>query len=122
MSERNSAWQRGVLRWRYLIAVLLVLLLAFGLVMHGVLRDKADAQEKRDQAARARQLAEEKLADLNDRLAIVGSEGHIENLARQSYSFLREDEQLFEITNPEDLDGYTYEEMRILLEEERKSR
>lgn len=117
MSEQRSAWERGILRWRYLVIALVILLLAFGLIMRGVLRDKAVAQDSYDQVSQELNQAEAKLSKLNDRLATVGTDGHIENVARQSYSFLRKEEQRFEITNPEFLDGYTYEEMRILLEE-----
>ena len=120
MSRQSGAWQRGVLRWRYLLAALLILLTGFFLVMRGIRADQARVNEKLDQASRELLLTEEKYNALSAELQQVGSSSYIENIARQNYSFLRPDEKRFEITNPENLNGYTYEEMQIL-QEERKS-
>ena len=120
MSRQSGAWQRGVLRWRYLVAALLVLCLGFFLVMRGIRADRVKVEEDYAQASRELVLTEEKYNALYAELQQVGSSSYIENIARQNYSFLRPDEKRFEIRNPENLNGYTYEEMQIL-QEERKS-
>lgn len=117
MSRQSGAWQRGVLRWRYLFAALLILFLGFFLVMRGIQRDRMTVDEAYEQATRAQMLTEEKYNALYAELQQVGSSSYIENIARQNYSFLRPEEKRFEIRNPEDLNGYTYEEMQILQEE-----
>lgn len=117
MVGQNTAWQRGILRWRYLVIALLVLSLAFVLVMRGVRKDRATILEAQSQSSRELLLTQENYDALTVRLAQVGSSGYIENIARQNYSFVRKNEKRFEITNPEFLDGYTYEELQILQEE-----
>ena len=120
MSGRSGAWQRGVLRWRYLVVALLILFTAFFLVMRGIRADREKIDQALDQVSREQVLTEEKYNALYAELQQVGSSSYIENIARKNYSFLRPKEKRFEITNPEDLNGYTYEEMQIL-QEERKS-
>lgn len=120
MNRQSGAWQRGVLRWRYLVVALLILFMGFFLAMRGIHRDRAAVDNNYDQATRALLLTEEKYNSLYAELQQVGSSSYIENIARQNYSFLRPEEKRFEIRNPENLNGYTYEEMQIL-QEERKS-
>ena len=121
MSRQTSAWQRGVLRWRYLVIALLVILLCFYLTMRGIRQDLAAVADDQAQTARELLLAQEQYNSLTAELQQVGSSSYIENVARQYYSFLKPGELRFEITNPEDLNGYTYEEMQIL-QQERKSK
>lgn len=117
MSRQNSAWQQGVLRWRYLVIALLVILLAFTLAMRGIQRDKAAIVDQQTQASRELILAQDAYNALTVELQQVGSSSYIENVARQYYSFLKPGELRFEISNPEDLNGYTYEEIQILQQE-----
>ncbi|MCH5286922.1 MAG: hypothetical protein J1E43_05850 [Christensenellaceae bacterium] len=117
MNGHSSAWQRGILRWRYLVVMLLLLFLAFFLVMRGVNSDKADVEAAYAQSYRELLLTQEAYNALSAELDQVGSSSYIENVARQNFSFLWEGELRFEITNPENLNGYTYEEMQILQEE-----
>lgn len=121
MNGHSSTWQRGILRWRYLVVMLLLLFMAFFLVMRGVNRDRAAIDEVYAQASRELILTQESYNALSAELAQVGSSSYIENVARQNFSFLRKGEKRFEITNPENLNGYTYEEMQIL-QEERKTK
>lgn len=120
MTNQSSAWQRGVLRWRYLIVALLAIFLVFFFVMRGIRADRDIVVEQNTQAARSLLLAQEEYDKLSAELAQVGSSSYIENIARQNYSFLKPGELRFEISNPEALNGYTYEEMQIL-QTERKS-
>ena len=117
MNRQDSAWQRGILRWRYLVVGLLLMLLVFGLVMSGIQRDRADAEEARLQANQVLSQAQLRYDALNAELRQVGSSSYIENIARQYYSFLKKGELRFEITNSDALNAYTYEEMQIYQEE-----
>lgn len=120
MKGQSSAWQRGILRWPYLAVALLVIVTAFLLVMRGIQQDKRAILEAQSRANQDLLLTQEAYNDLSAELMQVGSSSYIENLARQNFSFLRPGEKRFEITNPEHLNGYTYEEMQIL-QQERKS-
>lgn len=117
MGKHASAWQRGVLRWRYLVIALLILLLAFAFAMHGIQRDRAAILDQQTQVNRELLLAQEAYNALSSELQQVGSSSYIENVARQYYAFLKPGELRFEISNPEDLNGYTEEEMKILQQE-----
>ena len=117
MDGHGSAWQRGILRWHYLVVMLLILCLGFFLIMRGMNADRAEMEQARAQASRELLLTQDQYNALSAELAQVGSSSYIENVARQNYDFLWGDEKRFEITNPEDLNGYTYEEMQILQEE-----
>ena len=119
MDGHSSAWQRGILRWRYLFVMLFLLCLAFFLVMRGVNSDRAGMEDARAQASRELVLTQDEYNALSAELAQVGSSSYIENVARQYYSFLKPGELRFEISNPEDLNGYTDEEMKILQQERR---
>lgn len=121
MSRQASAWQRGVLRWRYLIIALFIVLLTFTLAMRGISRDRAAILDLQMQTSRELILAQEAYNALAAELQQVGSSSYIENVARQHYAFLKPGELRFEISNPEDLNGYTYEEMQIL-QKERKTK
>ena len=117
MDGQSSAWQRGILRWRYLVVMLALLCGAFFFVMRGISHDRAAMDDAYAQASRELMLTQDDYNALSAELAQVGSSSYIENVARQNFAFLWEDEKRFEITNPENLNGYTYEEMQILQEE-----
>ena len=117
MNRQSGAWQRGVLRWRYLIIALMVILLLFSLAMHSIRQDRAAALDQQVQVSRELILAQEAYNALTAELKQVGSSSYIENVARQYYSFLKPGELRFEISNPDDLNGYTDEEMKILQQE-----
>ena len=119
MGKQSGAWQRGVLRWRYLIAALAVMVLVFALVMRGVMSDREEVLARQAAADCDLTLAQERYDALTVRLQQIGSSGYIENIARQNFAFLKDGELRFEVTNPEDLNGYTYEEMKILQQERR---
>ena len=53
MNRQSGAWERGVLRWRYLVVALVILFMGFFLIMRGIRRDRAEAGDAFDQATRA---------------------------------------------------------------------
>ena len=57
------------------------------------------------------------LVELTTELAQVGSSSYIESRARTDYAFLKPGEIRFEVVNPDALEGYTEEEMKILMQE-----
>ena len=58
-------------------------------------------------------------ADLLLQLQRVGSEGYVENEAREKYEFIRQGEIVFAFENPDVLKGYTQEEYQIIMDEMR---
>ena len=58
-------------------------------------------------------------ADLQLELQRVGSEGYVENAARENYGFIRHGEIVFAFEDPEKLRGYTEEEYQIIMDEMR---
>ena len=56
-------------------------------------------------------------ADLQLELARVGSEGYVENAAREEYGFIKKGEIVFAFENPELLKGYTEEEYQTIMDE-----
>ena len=75
----------------------------------------AQAQEASLQAAFAR--LQKSQLELTTELAQVGSSSYIESRARTDYAFLKPGEIRFEVVNPDALEGYTEEEMKILMQE-----
>lgn len=49
----------------------------------------------------------------------MGSEGYVENAARENYGFIRNGEIVFAFENPELLRGYTEEEYQTIMDEMR---
>ena len=49
----------------------------------------------------------------------VGSDGDVENAARENYGFIRNGEIVFAFENPELLRGYTEEEYQTIMDEMR---
>ena len=47
----------------------------------------------------------------------MGTSSYIESRAREDYAFLKPGELRFEVINPEVLEGYTREELQILMDE-----
>lgn len=56
-------------------------------------------------------------ADLLLQLQRVGSDGYVENEAREKLKYIRDGEIIFAFENPELLKGYTEEEYQIIMNE-----
>ena len=105
---------RIVIRWRAMAVVCAVLVAAFGWRNQQDLA-AAQAQEASLQATFAR--LQKSQLELTTELAQVGSSSYIESRARTDYAFLKPGEIRFEVVNPDALEGYTEEEMKILMQE-----
>lgn len=108
---------RLIVRWPLVIAVLLVLAVAFGVCVASSRQELAAMEQAAQQASQQLMLTQEKITELKLQLRQVGSSSFIENAARKYYSYQLADELRFEITNPEYLKGYTREEMQLRMEE-----
>ena len=78
-------------------------------------RSEAQAQEAALQATFAR--LQKSQLELTTELAQVGSSSYIESRARTDYAFLKPGEIRFEVVNPDALEGYTENELKILMQE-----
>ena len=61
---------------------------------------------------------EQQLASLRNELARVGTDGYVENEARERYDYVREGEVRFVFSAPEKLTYYTEDEWEIIMDEE----
>ena len=108
---------RIVIRWRAMAVVCAVLVAAFGWAFWRNRQDLAavQAQEASLQASFAR--LQKSQLELTTELAQVGSSSYIESRAHTDYAFLKPGEIRFEVVNPDALEGYTEEELKILMQE-----
>ena len=108
---------RIVIRWRAMAVVCAVLVAAFGWAFWRNRQDLAavQAQEASLQASFAR--LQKSQLELTTELAQVGSSSYIESRARTDYAFLKPGEIRFEVVNPDALEGYTEDELKILMQE-----
>ena len=106
---------RIVIRWRAMVVVCAVLVALLASVVACVLLAAAQAQEASLQATFAR--LQKSQLELTTELAQVGSSSYIESRARTDYAFLKPGEIRFEVVNPDALEGYTEEELKILMQE-----
>ena len=98
--------------------LILGILLAVFLVVHLVLQGNLSATAEKENTLRvALTRLQEENTDLENQLRVVGTDGYIVTSAMQNYSYVRQNAIRFEFTNPEALDAYTTEEMRIYLYE-----
>ncbi len=108
---------RKVISWRALIVVAVLMIAVFGVLMYKSHQERQAllAQE----AALLQTLTGMELDynDLYDELARVGTEGYVENEARENYGFIKAGEICFAFTNPQKLQDYTAEEWQVIMEE-----
>ena len=114
--RRKAHRQRLTAGW-LLVSVLLVIL--FFVALHWVRADIAQLQAQDTTLQYKVNLMEMDYADLQLELQRVGSEGYVENEARENYGFIRSGEIIFAFENPELLKGYTEEEYQIIMDEMR---
>lgn len=108
---------RVVVSWRAMALFCVAIVAVFAFAFHSNQRDMETARQQ--EAALQQTLArlQNDQLELTDQLKQVGTSSYIEARAREDYAFLKPDELRFEIINPEVLEGYTKEELQILMDE-----
>jgi hypothetical protein len=98
--------------------LILGIMLAVFLVAHLVLRGNMNATAEKENTLRvALTRLQEENKDLDNQLRVVGTDGYIVSSAMQNYDYVRQNAIRFVFTNPDALDAYSEEEMRIYLDE-----
>ena len=110
---------RRYISWRGLALGAVLLVIIFFVALHWVRADIAQLQAQDTTLQYKVNLMEMDYADLQLELQRVGSEGYVENEARENYGFIRSGEIIFAFENPELLKGYTEEEYQIIMDEMR---
>ena len=108
---------RKVISWRGIAVMIMAFLVVFGIAMFGILSSRR-AMEKQYQEQQSRIVdMEMNVSELKNELARVGTDGYVENQAREDYSYTRDGELLFEFSDPGRLDNYTEEEWDVIMDE-----
>lgn len=108
---------RMVIRWQAVALICVLILAAFAWAFWGNRQDMQATQAREAALQRTLTRLQNEQLSLTAELEQVGTSNYIENRARTDYSYLKPGELRFEVVNPEALEGYTAEEMQILLEE-----
>ena len=110
---------RRYLSWKLMIILAVLMLILFSAAMIWVNKDiqvlQSTAEDKRQEAMNK----SAELEELNLELLRMGTEGYVENEAREKLDFIREGEIVFAFENPDALKGYTLEEYQIIMDEMR---
>ncbi|MBQ8653823.1 MAG: septum formation initiator family protein [Clostridia bacterium] len=108
---------RVVISWKAMILFCVLIVGVFAFLFH---TNSADM----DTALQQEAVLQQTLTRLqNDQIALtgqikqIGTSSYIEARAREDYAFLKPGELRFEIVNPEVLEGYTRDELQILMDE-----
>lgn len=110
---------RRYISWRGMALGAALLLILFFTALFWV-RSDIDRLQAEDTTLQLKvNMLEMDFADLQLELARVGSEGYVENAARENYGFIRNGEIVFAFENPELLRGYTEEEYQTIMDEMR---
>ena len=110
---------RHYFSWPVLAFIAVVMFAVFFIVLHQV-RSRTQQLETQAESLRVTISAREnELSDLEKELQRVDSEGHIENVAREEYDFIRKGEIIFRFNDPKKLEGYTIEEYQFIMDEMR---
>lgn len=110
---------RRYISWRGMALAATLLVVLFGASMHMLRKDITRLQTQDTTLQYQVSILEMDYADLQQELQRVGSEGYVENEARENYGFIRDGEIVFAFENPELLKGYTEEEYQIIMDEMR---
>ena len=105
------------MNWRGFVLILAVVLVIF-LPLHFAMKGTLNTQDERRIAGNAKL---SQLEDLNQQLTrqleIVGTDEYIAQSAIQRYNFVRDNDILFVIDNPDALNCYTEDEISLLVKE-----
>ncbi len=108
---------RKVISWRGMAFIAVAMLAVFAVLMW-TNRSKLTALRAQEEALAATLVnMEMDYNDLRDELERVGSDGYVENVAREEYEYIKEGELCFAFTNPKKLQDYTEEEWQVIMEE-----
>ena len=110
---------RRYISWRGMALGAVLLVVLFCVSLHWVRADIARLQAQDTTLQLKVNLLEMDYADLQLELQRVGSEGYVENEARENYGFIRDGEIIFAFEDPDVLKGYTVEEYQIIMDEMR---
>ena len=110
---------RQYISWRGMALGAVLLTGAFVAALCWVRADIKNLQAKDTTLQYKVNLMEMDYANLQLELARVGSEGYVENAAREEYGFIKKGEIIFAFEDPDLLKGYTEEEYQIIMDEMR---
>ena len=110
---------RRYISWKGMALASTLLVILFCVSLYWVKADIAKLQAQDTTLQLKVNVMEMDYADLQLELQRVGSEGYVENEAREHYGFIRSGEIVFAFENPELLCGYTEEEYQIIMDEMR---
>ena len=110
---------RHYISWKGMALASLLLTALFCVSLYWVKADIARLQAQDATLQLKVNVMEMNYADLQLELQRVGSEGYVENEARENYGFIRSGEIVFAFEDPELLRGYTEEEYQIIMDEMR---
>lgn len=105
------------MNWKGFVLFICLILVAF-LVLHLMMKNTLKDQSEKEKALTANKNRLEELnQELQRRLEMVGTDEYIAQSAIQNYSYVNKNDIRFEFDNPEALNLYTNEEIRIMMEE-----
>ncbi|MBE5797938.1 MAG: hypothetical protein E7327_11285 [Clostridiales bacterium] len=108
---------RKVISWRGIAVMIMAFLVVFGIAMFGILSSRR-AMEKQYQEQQSRIVdMEMNVSELKNELARVGTDGYVENEAREKYDYIKSGEMRFEFSDPQKLQNYTEDEWQIIVDE-----
>lgn len=108
---------RMVVSWRAMVVFCAVIVIAFAFAFYSNDKDLRTAEEQAAALQENLTRLQNDQLELTDQLKQVGTSSYIEHRAREDYAFLKPGELRFEIINPDVLEGYTKEELQILMDE-----
>lgn len=110
---------RRYISWRGMALGTALLLTLFFAALYWVRMDTKRLEAEAEALQLKVSVMEMDYAALQLELARVGSDGYVENAARENYGFIKDGEILFAFENPDVLKGYTEEEYQIIMDEMR---
>ena len=110
---------RRYISWKGMVLASVLLVALFCVSLYWVQADIAKLQAQDATLQLKVNVMEMNFADLQLELQRVGSDGYVENAARENYGFIRNGEIVFAFENPELLRGYTEEEYQTIMDEMR---
>lgn len=108
---------RKVISWRGMAVISAAFLVVFGIALFGVLSSRhAMYRQYQDQQSQIVDM-ELNVSELKAELARVGTDGYVENAAREKYEYIKDGEIRFKFSDPQKLQNYTEEEWQIIVDE-----